>query len=83
MTDSSDTRIIEKSILIDAPSPSVWNALTNPEIIKQWLFETEIEVISDWKPGSPIVFKGKFKNLEACETLNLSLVFHYFFLNCQ
>jgi uncharacterized protein YndB with AHSA1/START domain len=55
-----DNRIIEKSVLIDVPASSVWNALTNPEIIKQWLFDTEIEVISDWKPGSPIEFRGKF-----------------------
>jgi hypothetical protein len=31
--------------------------MTNPEIIKQYMFGTN--VISDWKEGSPIVWKGE------------------------
>lgn len=37
----------------------VWQALVNPEIIKQYLFNTE--VISDWKVGSPIIYKGEWE----------------------
>jgi uncharacterized protein YndB with AHSA1/START domain len=44
---------------INAPVSKVWQALVNPEIIKQYLFDTE--VISDWKVGSPIVYKGKWE----------------------
>ncbi|UEG48892.1 SRPBCC domain-containing protein [Ferruginibacter lapsinanis] len=36
----------------------VWSALTKPALIKQYLFGTE--TITDWKPGSPIVFKGEW-----------------------
>lgn len=35
----------------------VWNALTDPEKIKQYLYGAEI--IIDWKVGSPIVFQGE------------------------
>ena len=41
---------------IAAPAAAVWMALTNPEMIKQYLFGTE--ATSDWKVGSPITYKG-------------------------
>ncbi len=47
------------SISINVPVGSVWDALTNPEVIKQYMFGTN--VISDWKEGSPIVWKGEWQ----------------------
>ena len=44
---------------INAPASDVWAALTKPELIKQYLFNTE--VISDWKVGSPITYKGEWE----------------------
>jgi uncharacterized protein YndB with AHSA1/START domain len=44
---------------INAPVSKVWQALVNPELIKQYLFNTD--VISDWKVGSPIVYKGEWE----------------------
>jgi uncharacterized protein YndB with AHSA1/START domain len=44
---------------IGAPSSKVWAALTRPHLIKQYLFGTE--VISDWKVGSPITYKGEWE----------------------
>ena len=41
---------------INAPLSKVWEALIKPELIKQYLFGTE--VATDWKVGSPIVWKG-------------------------
>ena len=46
------------STLINAPVSKVWQALVNPEIIKQYLFDTD--VITDWKVGSPIIYKGEW-----------------------
>ena len=47
---------LNKSIKINASTAKVWEALTNPELIKQYFFGTEC--ISDWKKGSPILYKG-------------------------
>lgn len=47
---------LTKSIRINASTATVWEALTNPERIKQYFFGTEC--ISDWKKGSPILYKG-------------------------
>lgn len=44
---------------IHAPASKVWQALVNPEIIRQYLFNTE--VVSDWKVGSPITYKGEWE----------------------
>ena len=44
------------STKINAPASKVWEALTQPDLIKQYLFGTE--VTTDWKVGSPITYKG-------------------------
>jgi uncharacterized protein YndB with AHSA1/START domain len=51
--------IAKTSISINASSTKVWNALVNPEAIKQYMFGTN--VVSDWKEGSPIVWKGEWQ----------------------
>ncbi|MBV9986905.1 MAG: SRPBCC domain-containing protein [Chitinophagaceae bacterium] len=47
------------SIIIDAPKEKVWEALTRPELIKQYFFGTDTH--TDWKPGSPIRFTGEWQ----------------------
>ena len=44
------------AIPINAPAAKVWEALTQPELIKQYLFGTH--VTTDWQVGSPIVYEG-------------------------
>lgn len=46
------------SVDINATAAKAWDALTNPEIIKQYFFGTNTE--TDWKVGSPIKFKGEY-----------------------
>lgn len=50
------TYLAKAAITINATPSKVWNALTTPELIKQYLFDTE--VTTDWKAGSPITYKG-------------------------
>ena len=50
------THVASTSITIDAPKSKVWEALTNPTLIKKYLFDTE--VTTDWNVGSPITYKG-------------------------
>ena len=44
------------NISINAPVSAVWDALTKPEIIKQYFFGTEAK--SDWKVGSLMKIRG-------------------------
>jgi uncharacterized protein YndB with AHSA1/START domain len=48
--------VAKASITIRADVSSVWDALTNPALIRQYLFGTE--TTCDWKKGSPITYKG-------------------------
>ena len=48
-----------KSIVINAGTDMVWQALTDREIIKKYFFGTE--AISDWKVGSTLVFQGEWE----------------------
>jgi uncharacterized protein YndB with AHSA1/START domain len=47
------------SITIDASAARVWEALTTPELIKQWFFGVDTE--TDWEVGSPIVHRGVYQ----------------------
>ena len=49
--------VVHKEIVVDAPTAEVWDALTNPKKTRHYFYHCE--VLSDWKEGSPIRFKGK------------------------
>ena len=51
--------VISKSIEINSSAEKVWDALTNAEKIKIYLFGTE--TITDWKVGNPIIFQGEYE----------------------
>ena len=53
------TKKTKKMIHIDASVSEVWNALTDPAIVKQYFFGTTVD--SDWKEGSPITYSGEWK----------------------
>ena len=42
-------------VYIRATPEEVWQALTDPELTKQYYYDNTVE--SDWKPGSPIVYR--------------------------
>jgi uncharacterized protein YndB with AHSA1/START domain len=44
---------------IDAPPELVWSAITDPAKIKQYMFGTDVS--TDWRPGSPIVWRGEYE----------------------
>src|ERR1700753_986040 len=58
----SQPLIVVNSIAINAPAAKVWNALTNPEETKKYMFGCE--ALSDWKEGSPLIWKGNFNGVE-------------------
>src|SRR5438270_3949679 len=51
------TAQVEK--VIHAPTSTVWAALTTPALIKKYFFGADAK--SDWKPGSPIRWRGEFR----------------------
>ena len=51
--------VFTKTVQIDAPITKVWHALTTPEVMKKWMSETEIDIITDWRVGGPILTRGR------------------------
>ena len=52
----SNQLALKTSAVINASVSKVWDALTNPEVVKEYFFGTNL--ITDWKEGSPIRFTG-------------------------
>jgi uncharacterized protein YndB with AHSA1/START domain len=59
-------QVIENCATINAPPSEVWRALTDPDLMKQWMAEPEmrIGIITDWEVGSPIIVKGRHNNVD-------------------
>ena len=53
------TRVATARTEIEAGPQEVWKALTDPALIGKYMFGTKVE--TDWKPGSPIVWKGEYE----------------------
>jgi uncharacterized protein YndB with AHSA1/START domain len=49
--------VVKTHISIKAPAAKIWDQLTNPKQTKQYMFGCE--ALSDWRPGSPLVWKMK------------------------
>ena len=45
--------------IVRAPKRKVWDALTDPEAIRQYFMGATVS--TDWKVGSPITFAGEWK----------------------
>ena len=58
----SQPLIVKNTITIQAPAARVWDALTNPAQTKKYMFGCE--ALSDWKEGSPLIWKGNFNGVE-------------------
>lgn len=59
-------------ILVGAPRQVVWEALTNPDLVKKYFFGTQLS--TDWCVGSPLTFRGEW-NGQAYEDRGTVLAF--------
>lgn len=53
----NEIMMIVKEVQFSVPKEKVWDLLTNPAMTKEYMFGCE--VISDWKVGNPILWKGQ------------------------
>ena len=51
--------IAKRSIVVNAPAARVWQALTRPELVKQYFFGTEMT--ADWRVGGAITYRGQWE----------------------
>jgi len=50
---------VSHTVEVNVPVSRMWEVLTQPEIIKEYLFGTG--TVTDWKPGSEIIFQGDYQ----------------------
>lgn len=55
----SDDLVAHASVHVKAPPARVWESLTDPSVIKQYMFGTT--VASTWVEGAPITWAGEWK----------------------
>lgn len=58
----SQPLIVTNTITIHAPASRVWDALTNPQQTKKYMFGCE--TISDWKKGSSLLWSAMYEGKE-------------------
>ena len=47
------------TVIINAPVQKVWEALTQPELVKLWQYGSDL--LTDWKVGSEITFTTEWE----------------------
>ena len=58
--------VAKARMTINAPVGHVWEALTEPKLIKQYMFGTDVD--TTWEPGSPIVYRGEWQGTQYADT---------------
>jgi uncharacterized protein YndB with AHSA1/START domain len=58
----STSLFVKNAISINASIEKVWDALVNPEQTKKYMFGCE--TVSDWKVGSPLLWRGIYEGKE-------------------
>ena len=56
----AETLVARVSLTINAARAKVWDALIDPEKIKQYILASD--VVSEWREGSSIVWKSEFQD---------------------
>src|SRR5689334_15968230 len=52
--------LAKASATINAPMDKVWQALTDPKMVKEWLFGTDMHV-DNWEVGGEITYTGQWE----------------------
>jgi uncharacterized protein YndB with AHSA1/START domain len=58
----SEPLVVTNHITIAAPATAVWDALTNPEKTKVYMFGCK--TVSDWTVGSPLLWLGHYESID-------------------
>lgn len=51
--------VATSTVTIDAPASRVWDVITEPAAIKEFMFGAD--VVTDWTVGGPIVWRGQWE----------------------
>jgi len=75
----SNGNTASKTVHIDAPASKIWDALTRPALMNQWMMpDSKMDIITDWQVGSPLIIRGNlhginFDSLKPKKFLNTTI----------
>lgn len=81
------TEVITRTEIINASATAVWDTLTNPKLMEEWMAEPGMQLVveKDSRVGSPILFRGfhhvKFANKGTILELQPYRIFRYNYLS--
>ena len=55
--------IVYRTVPIKAPLSTVWDSLTEPDLIKRWMWDSDVAIYTDWSVGSQIRIQGDFHGI--------------------
>ncbi|MET7258290.1 SRPBCC family protein [Dyadobacter fermentans] len=58
-----DNKIVRLEISVAAPVPNVWAALTQPQLIGQWMLDTPVDILTDWRENGELLERGDLHGL--------------------
>jgi uncharacterized protein YndB with AHSA1/START domain len=71
MTEATDVQsspindnVFSKTTVINASTSKVWAALTDTDLMKKWMSESDIQIITDWVVGNPMIIRGKLHGVK-------------------
>lgn len=66
---TSGEKTFSKTVDINTSPEKLWKVLSEPDLMKRWVSDSEVEILTDWKLGSPITmlvhansYKDYFEN---------------------
>ncbi|MES2274793.1 MAG: SRPBCC domain-containing protein [Bacteroidota bacterium] len=66
--------LISYSVIINSPAILIWKMLTDIELLKQWMLDDKIDILTNWEVNSPIIIEG---NLHGMAFKNKGTVLKY------
>jgi uncharacterized protein YndB with AHSA1/START domain len=52
-------KTVHRTITINAPPSAVWQALTDPDLLREWRTPDKASTVTaEWRTGGPIAFEG-------------------------
>jgi uncharacterized protein YndB with AHSA1/START domain len=59
----TEKHLIDLEITINASAEHVWAVLTQPELVRKWMFDTPVEIGTEWQEGGKLQERGDLHGL--------------------
>lgn len=58
-----ENKTVDLEILINTSAQDIWAALTQPQLIGQWMLDTPVDILTDWRENGELLERGNLHGL--------------------